>query len=100
MDTRWWLLQYILPSASFAGLAELLRSKQELTWRSVASATLNSGLFGLAIGAIMLQKFGTEHFNLIWGIATLAGLGGSALIDFAVELLRAWMKRKATDDQI
>ena len=98
MDERWWLLQYVFPTAAFAGLAALLRSGEVITWRNFFSATLNSGLFGLAVGLVMVARYGPEHFNLIWGAATLCGLAGIAGLEFAIELFRSWARRQ-TDKQ-
>lgn len=95
-NVKWWMvLLGLAPLCSFAGLAALLRSRQKPTYRAIASAMLNSGLFGVAIGAGMLWKFGTESFLLIIFVSTLAGLGGNAALDFGVELFMSWIRSKA-----
>jgi UDP-N-acetylmuramyl pentapeptide phosphotransferase/UDP-N-acetylglucosamine-1-phosphate transferase len=83
--------------ASFAGLAELLRSGRELTWRAVASALLNSGLIGAAIGLVWWNKYDADPYFLI-GVCVLAGLGGATFADFAIQLLKrvveSWAKKQ------
>ncbi len=95
MDTRWILLATLWPICSFAGLAALLRSEQPLTKRAVASAILNSGFFGVVVGAVMIHRFGSEALLLTFGIAVLSGLGGNTAVDFALELLRTWAGKNA-----
>jgi hypothetical protein len=94
MDDKWSILMILFPVCSFSGLAALLRSEQPLTRRAVASASLNSGLFGVAIGGLMIHKFGLDSLHIIIAISILAGLGGNASIDFANELWRAYVRGK------
>ena len=90
MDAKWWLLLALFPTCSFAGLAALLRSKQPITKRALWSAVLNSGLFGVVVGAIMIHHFGTDALLLTFGIAVLSGLGGNTALDFGLEMLKTW----------
>jgi hypothetical protein len=77
--------------ASFAGLAELLRSGRPITTRSVVSAMLNSGLIGLSIGLVWYHKYlGEGNVYFLIGVCVLAGLGGATFVDFASQLLRKW----------
>lgn len=91
MDHRYWLLSAIVPISSLAGLAALLRSDEPITWRAGLSATLNSGLFSLCIGSLMLHKFGEDGWMLILGVSVLSGLGGNAALYFGIELLKSYV---------
>ncbi|MEL0117197.1 MAG: hypothetical protein VW739_05745 [Pelagibacteraceae bacterium] len=82
---------------SLAGLANLLRSNQPMTRRAVASVMLNSGLFGVAIAAWMFHSFGSEKFMLILAASILSGLGGNALVDFAIESVKSAIRAKVKD---
>lgn len=79
----------IFPFSSFAGLAALMRSGRKMTKRAVASAMLNSGLFGLAVGFGLIHLKGPEHMFFIWCVSISAGLGGNTAIEFALGL---WIK--------
>jgi hypothetical protein len=84
--------------SSFAGLAALLRSGLPLSWRLVASAFLNSGLFGVAVAMIWCELYGEIKYPwFMLGVSILAGLGGTSLVDFAFqcfrESLRAYAER-------
>lgn len=71
--------------SSFAGLAALLRSKQQMTVRSVLAATCYSGAMGLIIGLLWMQEYGmggNPYFLL--GVSGLAGIGGVTVVDLAV----------------
>jgi hypothetical protein len=87
--TPWLLFAGIFVAASFGGLASLLRSKRQITTRLVVSAMLNSGLFGWVIAGGMWRQYGGENPTLIFAISILAGLGGTTMIDFALQWLRA-----------
>lgn len=82
--------------SSLAGVAWLLRSGKPVDWRSLTSAVLNSGLFGLVIALIWWEKYAVNTpggvFFLI-GISVLAGLGGVTLVDFAVQAVKAIVAR-------
>ncbi len=88
-----WTLLAILPVCSFAGLAALLRTEQPITRRAVLAASLNSGLFGLAVAAAMVHRFGAESIYLILSVSVLSGLGGNAALDFAIEGVKAYVRK-------
>lgn len=78
--------------SSLAGLAALLRSGHELTWRAVVSSMLNSGMLGLVIGLTWYKYYGADDASVyfVLGVSTLAGLGGVSLVDFFVQLLKKY----------
>jgi hypothetical protein len=80
----------VLPVASLAGLASLLRSERDLNWRSVASAMINSGLFGTSIAMFGYNKW---DIWLLLSLSILSGLGGNALVDFVIDLIKLWAKK-------
>ncbi len=88
-----WMLLAIFPTCSFAGLAALLRTEQPITRRAIVAAALNSGLFGVAVAAAMIHRFGSEGIYLILSVSVLSGLGGNAAIDFAVEGIKAYVRK-------
>lgn len=88
-----WLLLAIFPTCSFAGLAALLRSDQEITKRALLSAIMNSGFFGVCVAALMLHRFGTESIYLTISVSVLSGLGGNAAIDFLVEAVKSYVRK-------
>lgn len=73
--------------ASLAGIAALLRSNKELTIRTIASAALYSGLFGLVIGLIWYNYFAPANLFFLVGVSGLAGLGGVSLLDVILQLI-------------
>ena len=73
--------------ASLAGLAALLRSGKPLTTRAVVSAVLNSGIMGFVIAALWYSYFQGNTYFLI-GLSALAGLGGTTLVDFCIQILK------------
>lgn len=89
----------IFPLTSLAGLANLMKSGKPLEWRAVFSVALNSGLLGVCIATGMIHKFGTESLMMIICISVMSGLGGNAMIDFALEtfksVVRASLKTKS-----
>ncbi len=75
--------------SSFAGLAALLRSGKQLTWRAVASAMLNSGLLGLGIAMLWFKYYdGAQNIWFLFGVSLLAGLGGTVMVDFVLQLFK------------
>lgn len=79
--------------SSFAGLAALLRSGQPLSKRLIASAILNSGLFGLAVAMIWRELYGETRYPwFMLGVSLLAGLGGNSLLDFAIQAIQSGLK--------
>jgi hypothetical protein len=74
--------------ASFAGLADLLRSGKPVSIRSFISATLNSGLLGLIMFLLWYQNF-QGNVEVLIGMCGLAGIGGVTMIDFIVQMLKS-----------
>lgn len=86
--------------ASCAGLAALLRSRKQLTWRLITAAFLYSGLFGLVIGLIWYNYCGgQDNVYFLIGVSGLAGLGGTSLLDFAVQGLANGFNIKITAER-
>ena len=83
---------------SLAGVAALLRSGQPLSRRAFWTALLNSGLFSLSIGSYVLWKMGEENFLFAVVLSVLAGLGGNALIDFALGVMRTMLQKRFEDN--
>lgn len=75
--------------ASFAGLAALLRTGDQVTKKSVTSAMLNSGLLSLAL-SLMLHKSYRDNIYFLIGVCISVGLGGNPMVDFML----AWLKTK------
>jgi hypothetical protein len=73
--------------AGLAGLAALLRSGKPLTWISVLTALLNSGLLGLGISLLWYTKF-REDVHFLVGICLMAGLGGMNTVDWILAALK------------
>jgi hypothetical protein len=88
------LLAAVVPVSSLAGLAALLRSGRTVTKLAVLSALLNSGLFGLASGALLLHHYGLDYPWMIFGICTLAGLGGNSLLEVGLEIIKSWVRNR------
>lgn len=76
--------------SSLGGLAALLRSKQQLTYRNVMAALLWSGLSGLLIGLTWFNYF-NEQGNIFFLLAVsgLAGIGGTTVMDLLIQMFKA-----------
>lgn len=75
---------------SFGGLAALLRSRKELTWRNIFSAVLYSGMIATATALLWFEYFSSRGNTLfVLGISALAGIGGATLVDFAMQIRKA-----------
>jgi hypothetical protein len=64
-----------------AGTAAYLRSGKPVTRLALITAGLNSGLLGLSICLIYLNKF-RDNVHFLLGICVLSGLTGAAGLDF------------------
>lgn len=75
---------------ALAGFASLLRSGEEVTFRSVLTSTLNSSLIGLAIALLWWQKYGGEDTSIyfLMGVSLMAGLGGNTTFYFITEMIK------------
>lgn len=75
-------------TASFAGLATLLRFAKKISKLAIVSAMLNSGFLGLAIALIWYQNYrNAENVYGLIGVCVLAGMGGSTLTDLLISIL-------------
>ena len=96
-----WIAAAMIPLGAMAGLAALLRSKQELTSRGVLAAFLNSGILAAAICALMFHRF-PEAVLLNIALSLLAGLGGNTAVGFAIKgwqaVLTASLKNVSRSD--
>ncbi len=72
--------------SAMAGVAALLRSSKELTWRAICSAALNSGALGTAMALVLFAWFKDNTWFLL-GLCMLAGLGGMTLVGFILKVL-------------
>ena len=75
------LLVIITILGGLGGFAALLRSRNKISWRAGLSATLNSALLSLALGAIGLHYNTIERYWLVIGGSILAGLGGNTAVE-------------------
>ncbi len=73
--------------SGLAGLASLLRSNVELTWKRLISAFLNSGILGLGISLLWYAKFQDNVYFLV-GLCVVAGLGGMTTVDLVIAAAR------------
>jgi hypothetical protein len=75
-------------TASFAGLATLLRFAKKISKLAVVSAMLNAGFLGLAIALIWYQNYrNAENVYGLIGVCVLAGMGGSTFTDLLISIL-------------
>lgn len=75
--------------SSLGGLAALLRSKHKLSWRTVISAMLYSGVMGLIIALLWYNYFdGQGNVYFLLGVSGLAGIGGTTVVDFLIQVLK------------
>lgn len=76
--------------SSLGGLAALLRSKQQLTWRNVFAAFLWSGLSGLLIGLTWYNYFNDQgNIYFLLAVSGLAGIGNMTVTDLVFQMLKA-----------
>ena len=81
MDITYWQLLAIFAICAACGLAALLRSEEDITSRSVASAILNNGLSGVAVAALIMHLKGSESFPLVLCLSIFSGLLSNAALD-------------------
>jgi hypothetical protein len=93
-----WLCLLLGGLGSLAGVAALLRSGNRLERRTFWAALLNSGMFALAMGALIFHQFGADQWLLATAVSVLSGLGGHALIDFTLGAIKLSLKHKFGDD--
>lgn len=73
--------------SALAGVAALLRSRQELTVRTVFSVILNTGVLGLAI-CLLLFTYYKDNACFLVGLCGFAGLGGLTFMGFILQVLK------------
>lgn len=73
--------------SALAAIAELLRSKRELTRRVFWTTILNGGMMGTMIAMLWYSQFPGNPALLI-GLCILFGLGGVPIIDFILFVIR------------
>lgn len=85
-----WTFIWSFTLSSVAGLAALLRTGHEITWRAALSAMLNSGMLGLVIGLTWYKYYKGDEASVYFllGVSTLSGLGGVSLVDFVLQLFK------------
>jgi hypothetical protein len=75
--------------SSLGGLAALLRSHKEISWRSGISAFLYSGIMGLIIALLWYNVFdGQGNVYFLLGVSGLAGIGGTTVLDFLIQVIK------------
>lgn len=84
---------FALVCSGAAGLAAMLRSRDTLCWKGMISSFLNSGLLGLAISLVWYVRF-QENLYMLVGICVLAGLGGVATVELALNIFKERMTNK------
>jgi len=91
MTARMWNQKLVFAISMFipcgvAGLAWLLNNNQvdKITWRNAMASVLTSGLVGVAVGAVLIEKM---SMPITLGIAVAAGLGGSTTVDLIAQLV-------------
>lgn len=78
--------------SSLAGVAQLLRSHEELNVRVVLAALLYSGVIGMGIG-LMLSAY-VQDVRIVLGVSALAGAGGASVLDFIWVCLQLFFQGK------
>jgi len=63
-----------------AGLAALLRSKEELSRKAICGAIINSAFCSLIVAMVWWNKYQETNFFFLMGVSILAGFGGNTTI--------------------
>lgn len=74
-------------ASALAGIAAYLRTNKPITVLAIITASLNSGLLGLAIALLWFQKF-QENIYFLVGICVVTGLTGAAGLDFILTAIQ------------
>lgn len=85
--TQAWTFITAFIVAAIAGLASLLRSNNEITWRNLSATILYSGVIGSIISMLSFDYF-EENIPLLLATSGLTGIGGATAIDLLRVLLR------------
>lgn len=88
MDSVHMTFAFIFLGGSLGGLAALLRTNKNLSWRNIVSAMLNSGIITLVIGLVWYKQYAETNLYFLLGVSLLAGLGGATTIDFVTLYIR------------
>lgn len=72
---------------ALAGVAALLRSSRDITWRVLLSAALNAGALGAGMAMLLFTYFKDNTWFLL-GLCLLAGLGGMTLLGFLLAIIK------------
>lgn len=72
--------------SALAGVAALLRSRSKATPKSIATASLNSGLLGLGVSLVWYER--SEDVYFLIGLCVLVGLGGQPTMNFVLAVAR------------
>ena len=76
-----------LAASATAGIAAYLRSNKPVTKLALITAALNSGLLGLAISLLLIDKMKGTPFFLI-GVCVITGLSGAAGLDLVLTAIQ------------
>lgn len=74
--------------SSVGGLAALLRSHRSLSVRTLVAAAIYSGITGLIIALLSYNYFGVTNPYFLLGVCGLAGVGGTTVLDFLVQVFK------------
>jgi hypothetical protein len=85
--------------SSFAGLAAALRLKGGVTWLSLLTAFLNSGLMGVCISLLWFEQMRDNVYFLL-GLCLLVGLSGMSAVEYLLGVLRrAFLPKEDKDEK-
>ncbi len=93
VDASIFLLAFLF--SSFAGVASVLRSKQEICVKTILSAFLNSGFAGLAVCLVWYLQY-RQNIYFLLGICVLIGLGGPASVEFILAIFRKTIESQSS----
>lgn len=84
-----WVFVSAFLISALGGLAGLLRSTQPIHARTLAAATLYSGVMGLIIALLWYNHFeGLGNVYFLLGISGLAGIGGVSFVDLIIKVAK------------
>jgi peptidoglycan/LPS O-acetylase OafA/YrhL len=80
-----------------AGLAALLRSKEELTRKAICGAIINSAFCSLIVALVWWNKYQETNFFFLMGVSILAGFGGNTTIGILIAAFQKGLKITIAD---